>query len=78
MRKFQCYDCGHSWEIPFGEGGRGTDLSCPQCGSKNIHRLDKERGGGWRSSERGNTSTTGRGRGWRHGRKSHRDPQDEG
>jgi predicted RNA-binding Zn-ribbon protein involved in translation (DUF1610 family) len=46
MRTFKCYDCKHTWQLPHGEGGRGVDLVCPQCGSKNIHREDKARGGG--------------------------------
>jgi DNA-directed RNA polymerase subunit RPC12/RpoP len=66
MRRFQCYDCGHTWELPHGEGGRGTDLACPQCGSRNVHRSSKERGRGWRRGERDTDSTTDRGRGWRH------------
>lgn len=52
MRTFKCYDCGHTWELPFGEGGRGVDQVCPECGSENIHRdgggLGRGRGGrGW-------------------------------
>ena len=38
MRRFKCYECGHTWEIPFGTGGRGIDQVCPQCGSKSVHR----------------------------------------
>jgi DNA-directed RNA polymerase subunit RPC12/RpoP len=38
MRKFKCYQCGHTWELPYGEGGRGIDQTCPQCGSRNVHR----------------------------------------
>jgi DNA-directed RNA polymerase subunit RPC12/RpoP len=49
MRTFKCYDCGHTWELAYGEGGRGRDLICPQCGSHNIHRGDKPHGHtGWR------------------------------
>lgn len=69
MREFQCYDCGHTWEIPFGEGGQGVDLTCPKCGSKNVHRSAKDRGRGWRRAGRDYDSTAGRGQGWRHGRK---------
>lgn len=48
MRTFECYDCKHTWQVPHGEGGRGVDLVCPKCGSKNIHRAAEERGrGGW-------------------------------
>jgi len=35
MRVFQCSDCGHSWEVPF---GTGRPAECPQCQSKNCHR----------------------------------------
>ena len=38
MRKFKCYDCQHEFEKPHGEGGRGIDMTCPECGSKNVHR----------------------------------------
>jgi len=48
MRKFKCYDCDHSWELPFGQGGRGMDQVCPECGSKNVHRTGGERGRGKR------------------------------
>lgn len=41
-RKFQCSDCQHNWEVPFGTGRPGT---CPQCQSKNIHRAEDDRGG---------------------------------
>ena len=61
MRKFKCYDCDHTWELSFGQGGRGMDQVCPDCGSKNIHRSGGERGRG--SGGRGN-----RGRGLRYRR----------
>ncbi len=54
MRKFKCYDCDHAWDLTFGQGGRGMDQVCPECGSKNIHRVNGERGRGKR------------GRGWGH------------
>jgi len=44
MRTFKCYDCQHTWQLPHGEGGRGADLVCPRCGSKNIHRVEADRG----------------------------------
>lgn len=46
MRMFKCYDCNYTWEIPYGQGGRGVDQTCPKCGSKNVHRLNKERASG--------------------------------
>ena len=51
MRKFKCHDCDHSWELPFGQGGRGVEQVCTQCGSRNVHRI-KDRSGGGRG-ERG-------------------------
>jgi predicted RNA-binding Zn-ribbon protein involved in translation (DUF1610 family) len=78
MRKFQCYDCKHTWELPYGEGGQGIDLACPQCGSNNIHRSSKERGRGqWRGIRNGE-NTAGKGREWGRGWRDRRGPQDEG
>lgn len=51
MRRFTCYECRHSWEIPY---GTGRPESCPACRSLDIHRAESDRG--W---ARGN----GRGRG---------------
>jgi transposase-like protein len=48
MRQFKCFDCNHTWEIPYGAGGRGVDQVCPKCKSTNVHRIEKERGRGWR------------------------------
>ncbi len=70
MRKFKCYDCGHIWEIPFGQGGRGVNLTCPQCESQNVHRLSKPRGRGWRGGGRvgdSDSSSEPGSRGWRRG-----------
>jgi DNA-directed RNA polymerase subunit RPC12/RpoP len=39
MRKFKCYDCQHEFSKPYGEGGRGVNMTCPECGSKNVHRV---------------------------------------
>lgn len=41
MRKFNCYDCRHSWELPY---GTGRPENCPSCKSTNIHRAQKDRG----------------------------------
>ena len=40
-RKFKCYECQHSWELPY-----GTDRpeSCPSYKSSNIHREQEDRG----------------------------------
>jgi predicted DNA-binding protein (UPF0251 family) len=40
-RKFKCDDCSHEWELPF---GTGRQEACPECGSKNIHRAEQDRG----------------------------------
>jgi predicted RNA-binding Zn-ribbon protein involved in translation (DUF1610 family) len=61
MRRFHCYACEHQWEEPH---GTGRPMSCPACGSTNIHRseLDKGPRGGMCASGRG-PSENGRGRG---------------
>jgi Zn finger protein HypA/HybF involved in hydrogenase expression len=41
QRKLSCADCRHSWELPY---GTGRPTVCPQCGSRNIHRVDEDRG----------------------------------
>jgi predicted DNA-binding protein (UPF0251 family) len=41
MRKFRCYDCQHSWELPYRTGRPGN---CPSCKSGNIHRVEADRG----------------------------------
>ena len=44
MRTFKCFDCGHTWQLPFGRGGMGSGLSCPECDSRNVHRAPEDRG----------------------------------
>ncbi len=41
LRKFQCYDCQHVWEVVH---GTGRPQNCPECGSVNIHRAEDDRG----------------------------------
>ena len=53
MRKFKCLECGHVWELPFGEGGRGVDQICPKCNSRTVYRASRLRGFGWRRGQRG-------------------------
>ena len=36
-RKFKCYDCQHSWELPY---GTGKPNNCPSCKGENIHRAE--------------------------------------
>lgn len=40
-RKFKCYNCGNTWELPY---GTGRPERCPNCGSNNIHRDEEDRG----------------------------------
>ena len=51
-RIFECHDCRHRWEEPF---GTGRPQKCPECESGNIGRAFDDRG-------------FGRGRGCRRGR----------
>jgi DNA-directed RNA polymerase subunit RPC12/RpoP len=55
MRRFKCYDCQHEFEVPFGQGGRGAEMTCPKCGSSNVHRM-------WDSSTQAAGTWMGRGR----------------
>jgi predicted DNA-binding protein (UPF0251 family) len=41
MGKFKCYDCEHTWELPY---GTGRPENCPSCKSGNIHRAEGDRG----------------------------------
>jgi len=41
MRKFQCSECQHVWELPH---GTGRPQECPKCASNNIHRAAEDRG----------------------------------
>jgi predicted DNA-binding protein (UPF0251 family) len=41
MRKFDCYECRHSWELPY---GTGRPENCPSCKSRNIYRAKEDRG----------------------------------
>jgi uncharacterized protein len=58
-RRFQCSDCGHAFESPF---GTGRPAECPNCKKANIHRAEDDRGCA-RGAGRG-----GRGRCFRGGR----------
>jgi predicted DNA-binding protein (UPF0251 family) len=46
MRKFRCYECQHSWELPY---GTGRPENCPSCKSDNIRRAEEDRGTARRS-----------------------------
>jgi len=41
MRKFKCYECQHSWDLPY---GTGRPENCPSCKSGDIHRAQEDRG----------------------------------
>lgn len=52
-RMFECVDCGLTWEVPFGSGGRARDALCAQCGGQVVragggHGFGARRGGGHR------------------------------
>jgi predicted DNA-binding protein (UPF0251 family) len=68
MRKFQCYECQHVWELPH---GTGRPQECPKCASANIHRAEEDRGWaggapGW-GRGRGRCRRRGAGGGMRRG-----------
>jgi len=60
-RKFKCYDCQRTWELPY---GTGRPENCPACNSRSLHRAEEDKGfpGGfgkgqgncWRGSQQEN------------------------
>jgi predicted DNA-binding protein (UPF0251 family) len=40
-RKFTCYSCRHTWQLPY---GTGRPAECPACKSRDIHRAEDDRG----------------------------------
>jgi predicted RNA-binding Zn-ribbon protein involved in translation (DUF1610 family) len=62
MRSFRCYDCGHHFQVAYGVGGPGARMTCPNCGSRNIHRAETDRGFARAVRGRG-ASNLGQGRG---------------
>ena len=62
QREFQCSDCKHVWQVPY---GTGRPAACPQCQSKNIHPAAEDRG--WARGGSGRAET-GPGRGMHRGR----------
>lgn len=44
MRRFTCYDCNETFEVPYGTGVQGRLMKCPKCGSRNVHRAEGGRG----------------------------------
>jgi len=43
MRRFVCADCGHTFEVAYGTGTSGAQMTCPKCGSRNVHRAPDDR-----------------------------------
>jgi uncharacterized protein len=41
-RRFKCEICKNIWSLPFGTGKRGIEMTCPTCGSEQIHRIDRQ------------------------------------
>jgi phage FluMu protein Com len=56
MRKYKCFDCGHTWQILFAKDIQGIKQACPECKSINVHSKDDKlgwgRNDGWTSLER--------------------------
>ncbi len=42
MRRFLCEKCGHQWELPCGQGPRGSEMTCPSCGSTEFYRINQD------------------------------------
>ena len=68
-RAFECADCGHVWEVPF---GTGRPAECPSCQSKNFRRAQEVAAGqgvGRRRHRHGGPGHrgAGQGRGGRQG-----------
>lgn len=40
-RQFKCYDCEHTWEVPY---GTGRPPECPSCRGRNIRRSEGGKG----------------------------------
>jgi uncharacterized protein len=68
-RAFECADCGHVWEVPY---GTGRPEGCPTCQGKRFHRTQEAgavaTGGRGRCRRNRQGSQSGRGRGHRGGR----------
>jgi len=50
LKRYICYDCGNSLELPY---GKKKPPLCPTCKSKNIHRAKRGRGWGRGGGRRG-------------------------
>ncbi len=47
-RRFTCTACGHEFEVPFCNGQRGRDMTCPSCGQGPVCRVGSGMQGGGR------------------------------
>jgi predicted DNA-binding protein (UPF0251 family) len=45
-RRFTCTACGHEFEVPFCNGQRGRDMTCPNCGQGPVCRAGSGRQSG--------------------------------
>jgi predicted DNA-binding protein (UPF0251 family) len=69
-RAFECGECKHVWEVPF---GTGRPAECPACQSKSFHRAQAAEAGspggrGGRCNRHRRGGQGGRGQGRRGGR----------
>lgn len=39
VRRFKCTACSHEFEVPFGNGQKGIDMTCPKCGQGLAQRI---------------------------------------
>lgn len=44
IKKYQCLDCGYSWQVMFTRVEPGVIHPCPKCKRLNVHRMDKIHG----------------------------------
>ena len=44
MRRFACYDCNETFEVPYGTSVQGRSMKCPKCNGQNVHRAEGDRG----------------------------------
>ena len=50
-RHFRCIGCQHEFELPFGQGPRGSETLCPECNGPGVQRNHGGRGGGRRKQK---------------------------
>jgi predicted DNA-binding protein (UPF0251 family) len=41
-RRFRCDDCAHSWDMPCGQGPKGSEMVCPECSNETVFRIDEK------------------------------------